>query len=106
MPAGRRAQLAAAASSGGALSVEPPWPAGLAPADDDALRVSSTLAGRDAAALLGDPVPALARRSLARAMHAIVLRHAFKPAEVERLVGPWREVLLDEPAKPAGARRA
>lgn len=75
--------------AGGAL----PWPRGLSPHDDDALRVSSELAQRDGAAALADPVPAIARRSLARAMHGLVLRHAFRAPELERLVGPWGGVL-------------
>ena len=102
MPPGQRAQLVVEAaaqrtSAPGGLRAELPWPAGLSPQDDDALRVSSALAQADAVAIVGDPAPAIARRSLARAMHGLVLRHAFKPAELERLVGPWREVLLDRP---------
>lgn len=102
MPPGRRAQLVVeaaglrAASSAG-LRADLPWPAGLSAHDDDALRVSSALAQADAVAIVGDPAPAIARRSLARAMHGLVLRHAFKPAELERLLGPWREVLLERP---------
>jgi hypothetical protein len=102
MPPGQRAQLVVEAAAQrtpapGGLRSELPWPAGLSPQDDDALRVSSALAQADAVAIVGDPAPAIARRSLARAMHGLVLRHAFKPAELERLVGPWREVLLDRP---------
>ncbi|HEX5012923.1 MAG TPA: hypothetical protein VFV72_02100, partial [Candidatus Limnocylindrales bacterium] len=70
-----------------------PWPKGLSPVDDDALRVSSALAQRDAAAALKDPVPSILRRSVGRAMHGVVLRHAFKPAELDRLLGPWAPVL-------------
>ncbi len=86
-------------------SADLPWPHGLSPQDDDALRVSSALAQRDAIALLPDPATALARRSLARAMHGLVLRHAFKPAELERLAGPWAPVVLPPAPTPAGARR-
>ena len=89
---GRIAAAAAGAGgrdAGGAL----PWPRGLSPQDDDALRVSSELARRDAAAALRDPVPTVARRSLGRAMHGLVLRHGFRAAELERLMGPWAEVL-------------
>ncbi len=82
-----------------------PWPRGLSPADDAALHVSSALAQRDAMALLPEPVPAVTRRSLARAMHAVVLRHGFKPAELERLVGPWGPVILPATMPAAGARR-
>jgi hypothetical protein len=112
MPPGERAQLVVAAlraASGASIPAEQPWPAGLSAADDDALRVSSALAQRDALAIIGDPAPALARRSLARAMHGLVLRHAFKAAELERLLGPWRAVLIQpgDRARPvAQARKA
>ena len=100
MPPGVRAQLvmdAVGAAVTAAIPADLPWPAGLSPGDDDALRVSSALAQRDAESIIGDPAPALARRSLARAMHGLVLRHAFKPAELDRLVGPWRDVLIERP---------
>ena len=102
MPPGQRAQLVVEAAglratSPAGLRADLPWPAGLSAQDDDALRVSSTLAQRDAVAIVGDPAPAIARRSLARAMHGLVLRHAFKPAELDRMLGPWREVLLERP---------
>ncbi len=112
LPPGRRAQLvveAVAAASAAGMSADLPWPAGLSAADDDALRVSSSLAQRDAEAIIGDPAPAIARRSLGRAMHGLVLRHAFKPADLERLLGPWREVLVEPgaPRRPvAHARKA
>ena len=50
---------------------------------------------------LPEAVPAIARRSLGRAMHGLVLRHAFKPAELARLLGPWSGVL---PAPPSPTR--
>ena len=103
IPPGRRAQLvveAVSAGTAGGNSAELPWPDGLSAVDDDALRVSSSLAQRDAEAIIGDPAPALARRSLGRAMHGLVLRHAFKPAELDRLLGPWRDVLVDPTAQP------
>jgi hypothetical protein len=110
MPPGRRAQLvveAVRAASAASMPVDLPWPAGLSAEDDDALRVSSALAQRDADAIVGDPAPAIARRSLGRAMHALVLRHAFKPTELERLMGPWRDVLLEPgaPGRPAARPR-
>ncbi len=83
-----------------------PWPRGLSPVDDDALRVSSALAQRDAAAALPDPVPSVLRRSVGRAMHGLVLRHAFKPAELARLLGPWSAVLPVEAPKRPAAKRA
>lgn len=109
LPPGRRAQIVVEAASqrpgaapGAArgAAADLPWPDGLSAMDDDALRVSSSLAQRDAEAVIGDPAPALARRSLGRAMHGLVLRHAFKPAELERLLGPWREVLIDPTPQP------
>ncbi|HEX5013443.1 MAG TPA: J domain-containing protein, partial [Candidatus Limnocylindrales bacterium] len=57
----------AAASSAAPLTGHDPWPKGLSPVDDDALRVSSALAQRDAAAALKDPVPSILRRSVGRA---------------------------------------
>jgi curved DNA-binding protein CbpA len=83
-----------------------PWPRGLSPVDDDALRVSSALAQRDAAAALPDPVPSVLRRSVGRAMHGLVLRHAFKPAELARLMGPWSAVIgpADTASRPAAKR--
>jgi curved DNA-binding protein CbpA len=100
LPVAERARI------GGAASRQPtgadlPWPRGLSPADDAALRVSSALAQRDALALLPEPVPAITRRSLARAMHGLVLRHGFRPAELERLAGPWAAVLLPQPPQRA-----
>jgi len=90
----------------GSLPAEQPWPHGLSATDDDGLRVSSALAQRDAIALLPEPATALARRSLGRAMHGLVLRHAFKPVELERLAGAWAPIVIPRAASPAaGARR-
>jgi curved DNA-binding protein CbpA len=99
-----RGRFASSAMTG-TTATDFPWPRGLSPVDDDGLRVSSALAQRDAIALLPEPVPAIARRSLARAMHGLVLRHGFKPAELERLAGPWASVVLPPAAVPAAARR-
>ena len=104
LPSGERARIAATAPRTG-VPADHPWPRGLSPGDDDGLRVSSALAQRDALALLPDPTPLYARRSLARAMHALVLRHGFKAAEVERLAGPWAPVVLPPPPVAGGARR-
>ena len=101
---GERARIAVLAPRGG-VPAEHPWPRGLSPTDDDGLRVSSALAQRDALALLPDTTPSYARRSLARAMHGLVLRHGFKAAELERLAGPWAGVVLPPPAVPPKARR-
>lgn len=85
----------------------PPWPPGLRPDEDDALRVSSELARRDAIAALPGAVPAAARRSLERAIHALVLRHAFPVGAFDALVGPWRSSLAIGTTQPGvrhGAR--
>ncbi len=72
---------------------EPPWPKGFRPDEDDALRVSSELARRDATGALPKGTPSATRRSLGRAIHAVVLRHAFPVAAFDELVGPWRDAL-------------
>ncbi|HET9346464.1 MAG TPA: J domain-containing protein [Candidatus Limnocylindrales bacterium] len=99
-------RLAVAAASSPTTGPDP-WPRGLSPVDDDALRVSSALAQRDAAAALPDPAPSILRRSVGRAMHGLVLRHAFKAAELSRLLGPWDGVIIvpDAPARPTARRR-
>jgi curved DNA-binding protein CbpA len=94
----RRVAVAAAADASGRAG--PTWPKGLRPDEDDALRVSSELARRDAIAGLSAPIPAGARRSLERAIHAVVLRHAFPPATFEEMLGPWRSVLRLSPTRP------
>ncbi len=81
------------------------WPAGLDPEEDEGLRVSSTLAARDAAAAAAPAVAALAAfdrsdaaraaRLLGRTAHALVLRHAFGAEEFTRLVGPWQAATGD-----------
>jgi DnaJ domain len=96
----RIAQTAAQASTRGG----PPWPPGLRPDEDDALRVSSELARRDAVAALPTGSTVAVRRSLDRAIHALVLRHAFAPAQFESLVGPWSEALGIEAAPRPGIR--
>jgi len=94
----RRTSTTAAADPVGRAG--PTWPKGLRPDEDDALRVSSELARRDAASALAAPIPAAARRSLERAIHAVVLRHAFAPATFEEMLGPWRSVLALSPTRP------
>jgi curved DNA-binding protein CbpA len=104
LPVAERARIGGlAARAPRATGPEFPWPRGLSPAEDAGLRVSSALAQRDALALLPEPVPAVVRRSLARAMHGLVLRHGFRGPELERLAGPWAAVLL--PPKPAPTAR-
>ncbi len=101
----------AASSAAAALGPEP-WPAGTTPEDDEALRVSSLVAGRDVAAVLPEggldrATRARARAVAARVAHLLVLRHAFSRSEWERLVAPWRSVLLGQPRRerPAVRRR-
>jgi len=87
-----------------------PWPPGTSPDDDEALRVSSALAGRDAAAAVSatklDPRAASrARRAAERIAHLLVLRHAFAPSAFETLTAPWRPWLLpDDPPAPSVRR--
>ena len=70
-----------------------PWPGGTSPEEDDALRVSSELAGRDAAGAVpvgtSATATAAARRAASRVAHLLVLRHAIHAAEFDRLAGPW-----------------
>jgi len=96
----RIAQAAAQAPTRGG----PPWPPGLRPDENDALRVSSELARRDAVAALPTGSTVATRRSLDRAIHALVLRHAFAPAQFESLTGPWRGPLGIEAAARPGIR--
>jgi len=78
-----------------------PWPRGLDPDEDDGLRVSSALAGRDAVAAAGalrhvDRATAnRAARLLRRTAHAVVLRHAFAAADFGALVYAWQVATLD-----------
>jgi molecular chaperone DnaJ len=104
LPPAERARIAGTGPRTG-VPADHPWPRGLSPTDDDALRVSSALAQRDALALLPEPIPAFARRSLGRAMHGLVLRHGFKTAELEWLAGPWAPIVLPPAPAAEGARR-
>lgn len=86
-----------ARAAGRARMAEDPWPRGLGPDEDEGLRVSSVLAGRDAAARaapalagLERSVAARAERLLGRTAHALVLRHGFRADEFAALVAPWR----------------
>jgi curved DNA-binding protein CbpA len=89
---------------------EEPWPPGVSIEDDEGLRVSSWLAGRDAAAAVEaasvDPaVVARARRAAARAAHLLVLRHAFAPTAFGALAAPWRPDLVPDDRVAARVRR-
>ena len=83
-----------------------PWPPGTSPDDDEALRVSSTLAAQDAAAaipldLVDEATLVRARRAAARLAHLLVLRHAFAPSAFATLTRPWRPAFLaDERPEP------
>jgi curved DNA-binding protein CbpA len=88
------------------LRVDLPWPRGLSPTDDDGLRVSSALAQRDGIAALPVDASGQARKTLARALHGLVLRHGFGASELEGIVGPWRPVVLPPSAEPRARRRA
>jgi molecular chaperone DnaJ len=100
--------VAALAKAGGRLrSGDEPWPRGTSPDDDEGLRVSSALAGRDAAAAISPSgvdgaVVARARHAAARIAHLLVLRHAFAPAAFEALTAPWPPGLV--PNEPPGPR--
>lgn len=87
-----------------------PWPAGASPDDDEALRVSSALAGRDAAAAIPDRgvsrlVIGRARHAAERVAHLLVLRHAFSPATFEALIAPWRPALVPPDPPTPSVRR-
>ncbi len=94
---------ATAAKSGADGRSDPPWPPGTSPDDDEALRVSSVLAARDAAASIPigttDRVTvAHARRAAERLAHLLVLRHAFPASTFATLSRPWRPRFLpDDP---------
>ena len=103
-PADELRRVATSAAADGIGRGGPPWPRGLRPDEDDALRVSSELARRDALGALAAPVPPAARRSLERAIHALVLRHGFSANAFDALVGPWRGPLGLDSEAPAGVR--
>jgi curved DNA-binding protein CbpA len=85
-----------------------PWPQDASPEDDEALRVSSVLAGRDVAAVirssgLDRATLTRARRAVARLAHLVVIRHTFAASEWERLARPWRP-LLDARSRASATR--
>ena len=104
-PAGVKALAATARKAGLDRGSEEPWPPGTSPDDDEALRVSSQLAARDAAAAI-DPASAdaatiaRARLAAARLAHLLVLRHAFAPSTFASLTRAWRPRFVpdDRPA--------
>jgi hypothetical protein len=92
---------------------DPPWPDATSPEEDDALRVSSELAGSDAIdavdrALATTGTTAIrtvtaARRAAARIAHLLVLRHAFPTRAFDRHAAPWLGDLIERPT-PWGSR--
>jgi DnaJ domain len=113
LPADRLRQLA----TSGTLERlgDAPWPDATSPEEDDALRVSSELAGADAieavdAALAdtgttGIRTVTAARRAAARIAHLLVLRHAFPARAFERHAAPWLGGLIERPAPWGGGVR-
>jgi hypothetical protein len=98
----------AATASGDRLGPAP-WPTATSPEEDEALRVSSELAARDAirALAMGPGIgvrgSASARRAAARIAHLLVLRHAFSTPGFERHAAPWLGDLIERTV-PWGAR--
>jgi curved DNA-binding protein CbpA len=89
---------------------EDPWPHGASPDDDEALRVSSVLAARDAGAALPDfglnrRVAAASRRAAERIAHLLVLRHVFAPGAFAALTAPWRPRFFPDDPPVARVRR-
>jgi curved DNA-binding protein CbpA len=86
-----------------------PWPVALDPEDDEALRISATLAARDAAGCLPadgltPAAAARAHRLLGRLGHVVSLRHAFPAREYEALLAPWHAAVGAAPASRAAPR--
>ena len=78
-----------------------PWPPGTSRDDDEALRVSSILASRDAAAAIPSDAAdratvTRARRAATRLAHLLVLRHAFAASAFASLTRPWRPRFLPD----------
>ena len=104
-------------ASQGIAGDDRPWPEALDREEDEALRISALLAGRDVAAALpldamslAPAVATRARRLAARIGHVTALRHAFPPAIFAALVAPWTAATGEAPAGAAprdpGVRRA
>jgi molecular chaperone DnaJ len=99
----------AAAGTPEILDTEP-WPADTTPEDDEALRVSSVLAARDVARVVGDrsldrATLERARQSAARLAHLVVLRSSYPAAEWERLTRPWRALLTEDRRRQPSVQR-
>ena len=81
-------------ASAGIPGDDRPWPAALDLDEDEAVRISAILAGRDVARALPElglaPATATrARRLLGRAGHIAALRHAFPAATYASLLAPF-----------------
>lgn len=118
-----QAAIASLAAGGSRARLgEDPWPPGASPDDDEALRVSSVLAARDAAAAVAHAAAAHARaaaagpdldrrivvragRAAGRIAHLLVLRHAFSPAAFDLLTGAWRPSLVSNDVPAPSVRR-
>ena len=69
------------------------WPHGTDPEEDEVLRVSATLAARDAgAAARAGGSSARAQAAVASFGRVLALAPAFGPVEAARLMRPWREL--------------
>lgn len=89
---GAQLQVLEDARARGGLTSDLPWPRDVAPDENEALRVSSVLATRDAVAAVASVWPEPSRRvraALRRTAHALVLRHAFDPATFDDLTAGW-----------------
>jgi curved DNA-binding protein CbpA len=87
------------ADIGARLDPDDPWPAGTSREDDEALRVSSVMAARDAAGVI--PTAGLdrqrvvrVRRAAGRLAHLVVLRPVIPAREFDRLLAPWTRLHL------------
>ncbi len=83
-------------ASTGIAGGDRPWPAALDRDEDEALRISATLAARDVAAALRvdgltPAAAARAQRLLARQGHVVALRHAFPPAQFAAYTTPFAD---------------
>jgi len=105
------AELRSLAATGTSEALgEEPWPADTTPEDDEALRVSSVLASRDVARVIGGdsldrPSLERARRAAGRLAHLVVLRSSYPASEWERLTRPWRPLLEGNARRPAASVR-
>ncbi len=85
---------AALVTAAGALGLtDHLWPHGTDPDEDDVLRVSATLAARDATeAAQAAGASARTQGAVASFARVLALAPAFGPAEAARLLRPWREL--------------